>query len=965
MLIKLIPEPPHPAVLFALTFPNTPFAYPPDRPYSSVQAETVLGTPIALTQGWVNQLTAIALDDLDAPVALHALDRAAGVATLLQEVTFDIPSCTVRCSFIDGSVEEWIWPIGAKTVPTAKRPRSLSGASLMRRYIDMLDGVVKDVNQSTVEEEREKQEELFALQQQQLEQQRRRSESSVPPPAPHRQASKTHKKQRSFFMNFVASIVNLSPASSVHSHPRLPPPLSPLTSSPSKRTPWTVPLPLTPTTPQTPAHVTSPFPLLWTPNHTPRQILRPVEPAISASRALRWRARSTLVDTFRRFVLPEIVVRSSFGTYRNYHAINVNICGEGAGKVGAGYYMWVIESVLRRAGERIDELASMAAAAGSELMDRDRDRRTRAKIFPRFSVPRRKIGGTQELIHQASMGQLCHATDEDTAERERERREAEYFASTTQSVQPPPLFSDEEDSTEDAKDARSVSRSDHNAILVEDEDCDTIESDTDGSSVHTPSSGHDSFTFPPSPAKLVKSLTIAPSPVSPRRPSSLPRVVSPLPTPRKPSLSFLTTECLSPGSLPPVEMAEYKSLSRLTGKLQHLLISARARAAQAESEAKQRELLLEMRSRRRAWLNRSLGSNTADKASGGKSDGGCTTYGYLSSCVMATPYKSSPLARWVWTSEDWEYVPPGYDEEYDDDIILQERMRFNAGDEDGEQVGFGYRLKRMSAGRGGKMRGETTLFPVSEEEEDCERVMDSRHAQGDEEALMGMGIGEEGLNEDLRELELGLAGFGLDLEGGDMAWAEDEEMGLPRGEYRLTSNAAGGPGVKVAFDIERPRVRVRTNSMYEHSASFGRHQIQQSLNLKGSSDDDEKTSSFDSCSESSPPGLAASSLLCQPLTTNNSGDVDGGNLFKPQAVFTPPTSIQVDASIIPDFITTADGAVGMDEFTLSMDLPLPLRVRSPPPMVRPGILGSDAKALTLPLSQNGRLVQLETVPDAR
>ncbi|PFH51197.1 hypothetical protein AMATHDRAFT_47342 [Amanita thiersii Skay4041] len=941
MLIRLIPDSPHPSVLFALTFANTPFAYSTERthniPHASIHNEAAHGTPICISPGWTNQLAALANDDLDAPTALHALDRAAGIPTLLQEVTLDIPSCTIRCLFIDGSVEEWAWPPPSPCnaqnpgVPADKRPRALGGAAAMRHYLDMLEGVIKDVAQSTIEEDRERQKELFALQQQQQEQQRRRNECTFTHPSIPRANIKSHKKQRSFFMNFVASIVNLSPASSANLHPRLPPPLSPVSPIPPKLSPHSVPLPLTPTPPPTPTFIRSPFPPLWSPpSRTLKQTLRSIEPPINASRALRWHARSALVDTFRRFVLPEIAVRCSYGSYRNSHAINMTSCHpDNLGKVGGGYYVWILESVLRRAGERMDELVSMAAAAGMEASDRDRERRIKSKIFPRFSVQRRKSHGANTSVNQAPVPvHSRRVSGEDMVEKERERREAEYFASTTQSVHPPSLFSDEEeDHMEEGRRRRSIhmpgSHNDCDAVIVEDDETDTIETDTDGSSVHTPSSGHESFTFPLPSSKPAVPPKCPTTPLG-YKTTALPnvptmRLVSPSPVPARSSLSSAMTDCPPPGSLPPTEMAEYKSLSRLTGKLQHLLLVARARVAHAENEARQREALLELRSRRRAWLNRALKINVRKPGIPGG-----VSYGYHSTCSMSAPFKSSQLARWTWTSEDWEYVPPGSELEDDDDIILQERTRFSVGD---EIDGFGYKLKKPNS------RVQAKLFPVSEEEEDEAE----QHRRGDEEALMGMGIGdgEDGMCEDLRELELGMDGFGLDLESGEVGWGDDEDIGGHRGEHRLTSIVAG-PGVRIAFEVERPKVRVRTSSMYEQKTPFERPLlVQQSLEKKS----DQSSILPDQSIPAQQSGLQPSSLLCQPLRTGSSAgeasEKDGDSQSLRGAIFTPPVGKESGNPVVESAVSplstveeTSLLAEEMEELTLSMDLPPHARLRA-------------------------------------
>jgi len=201
MLIKLISESPNPAVLFALTFANTPFAYSPDKPLPSVPDDISLETALFTSLGWANQLNTLAIDDLDPPTALHALDRAAGIPTLLQEVTLDVPSNIVRCLFVDGSVEEWMWPANPQTlVPVEKRPRLPSNPVFVRSYFEKLQNIVNDVAQSAAEENRERQRDSYLSQQQQEEQQRS-TEASTPDPRP---PVRTHKKQRSFFMNIVA-----------------------------------------------------------------------------------------------------------------------------------------------------------------------------------------------------------------------------------------------------------------------------------------------------------------------------------------------------------------------------------------------------------------------------------------------------------------------------------------------------------------------------------------------------------------------------------------------------------------------------------------------------------------------------------------------------------------------------------------------------------------------------------------
>ena len=555
--------------------------------------------------------------------------------------------------------------------------------------------------------------------------------------------------------------------------------------------------------------------------------------------------------------------------------------------------------MLRRAGERMDELAQMAAAAGVEA-GKERDRRTRTKLFPRFSVARRKANGSNLQVTTNTLTR--RSAEEDRAQRERDRREAEYFASTTQSVQSPHLFSDEEeDATDDGRPKSSLRR--REPTTNEDEDTDSIETDTDGSSVHTPSSGHETFIFPPPLSKSGNPNM----PAVPPKSTGIARVVRPTPVQAKPPPATLIPECPPPGSLPPTEMAEYKSLSRLTGKLQYLLIGAHARAAQAESEAKQREVVVEVRSRRRAWLNRSFGPLSPSTGAKGKWDNG-TFCGYIATCTMSTPYMSSPLAKCVWTAEDWEYAP---DVCVEHEVLFQERTRPCASN-NAEQVGFGYQLRRMGSERGAK-RGEPKLFPVTEEEEE-----EFIPVQGDEETLMGKRMRDDGL----RELELGVAGLGLDLEAGEMAWIED------------------GGAFKTGIELDRPKVRKRTSSMYEHKSPFGRPQNPQF------SQTEQKTL----CDSSHPPGLTTSSLLCQPLTTSDPRD---NQKLKPQIVFVPPP---VDKALICESFVSEIKDSG--EFTLSMDIPPPKRARSPP-----SVYGNLPATAPLPSPQSAKEFQFTIVPE--
>jgi hypothetical protein len=41
------------------------------------------------------------------PHAIHALDRAADLISIVMEMTFDIPALVISCKMVDVTVEEW------------------------------------------------------------------------------------------------------------------------------------------------------------------------------------------------------------------------------------------------------------------------------------------------------------------------------------------------------------------------------------------------------------------------------------------------------------------------------------------------------------------------------------------------------------------------------------------------------------------------------------------------------------------------------------------------------------------------------------------------------------------------------------------------------------------------------------------------------------------------------------------
>ncbi|KAL4263851.1 hypothetical protein AB1N83_005458 [Pleurotus pulmonarius] len=413
---------------------------------------------------WANQLNCLAADELDVPTSHHCLDKAACIPSLLESITFDLITMTASCSFVDGVSAEW--PLFDPVCLKA------------------LHGVVNDVSMSALEAERERFREKE-------EEQQRLLDLMTPPPSPLK--PKGHKKQRSLLMTMIASLVPLGRQSLA---PTLP------TSAP-------------PSPPPSPRPTTSSFASFPPPSQGPD------------ARTLRRRARSTLVDTFRRYILPELT--------RHFPR--------------AGYYAWIVQSTLRRASMRANALIEKS---GGHIPDLARPRR----------------GDWIEF------GQ-------------------DPFLDTTTACTPSSLYDDDDDDT-----------------------------DTDGSSVHTPSSSH----FNTMTSTYTSQFASSSQPSTPyNRPPSSHSL--PMYTPR-PTLS-------------PQEVEEYHILSNLIARLQHLFIAVQSQNTHIENDNAHHEAMLEIRSRRRAWLNRNLvGSARCSSRTIG----------------LSMPFRSSPLAQSSWTCEEYDLV---------------------------------------------------------------------------------------------------------------------------------------------------------------------------------------------------------------------------------------------------------------------------------------------------------------------
>ncbi|TFK52943.1 hypothetical protein OE88DRAFT_1643673 [Heliocybe sulcata] len=432
-------------------------------------------------------LQRLATSELELPGSIHALDKSAWVVCVLQEVTFDLCAETITCVFVDGQREEW--PIVGGTA---------------NRCVKALESVLNDVNSSAKENEKER---SAGVEENQHHSRQSSTNTIKPTDGPVK-----HKKQRSLLMSLVASLV---PHSAHHHAPSRDPPAPP-------------------------AVVQAPPQLPLLPSQIPL-----------SGKQLRRRARSTLTDTYRLFVLPELLSRLSPG----------------------GYYTWIMQSMIGRAQRRMRELAEERGLREMRTSD--------GQIG--WTCGRQIVGGS-EVEGEGDM-----------------------------------FWDEDEEGPGDGE---------------------SLETETDGSSVHTPTdSMHESLPSSPSSPVL-------PSPTSPKQQqdSYFPPPSLPIPSPGKRAHKRSYT---SAGPHPP--------LSRLTHLL-HLHMNV-----QQSITGEQDHVLsvLEIKSRRRAW------SNGARVGILGALGHGASGLG------LSMPVRSSPLARCVPVSAGEEWVSVWDDD--DDDESWDER----------------------------------------------------------------------------------------------------------------------------------------------------------------------------------------------------------------------------------------------------------------------------------------------------
>ncbi|KAF4613059.1 hypothetical protein D9613_011065 [Agrocybe pediades] len=556
MLLKLIPAHTEPTIHFSLSFADLPPGLP---------------TPAA----WTAQLAQLMLEDLEVPATLHSLDRAVGVSSLLEEVELDIALGEVRCRFIDGKVESWGFWEGV----TSSSICQWDGSAYGKRLTNALESIIRDVNESTLEDER-------AARERELEKEkadsRRRSmsvsttTSGAKSSAPNGKVSR-HKKQRSFFMQIVScvgSIINLTGPSS--------PTASRFNtfSSASNST-----------------------------QHQAYSVTYNRPPSVPATstraRSLRRAARSALVDTYRLFVLSQLI-----------HRLPGPVLEENGGQLiksvsssstahrpdPVNFTVWILHSIRRRALERMEQILQEA-----ELEFKSRNAELNGRTSFSNDPSRGLVATTMEVPLSFS------DDEEDTVDR-----------SSTSSSAVPELDSrmEVDSDSDDGSSLHTPTSASHQHAWP----APAIQSGSDISSITSSNASQTSLTRPPVPPKDINRTGVAKA----RNSSMFNAVPVPAPSP---------TQHLSPAAL-----HEYTDLLDLRTRLRQLLLFAASQSRVISEEKRTRLEVLAVKSRRRAWSNKAL-SLVAKSRSG---LGGQEAYG------LATAFRSSPLAKYMWTAEDLE-----------------------------------------------------------------------------------------------------------------------------------------------------------------------------------------------------------------------------------------------------------------------------------------------------------------------
>ncbi|GJJ16307.1 hypothetical protein Clacol_010604 [Clathrus columnatus] len=295
---------PFPTILFTLTFPAP------------------LPESLPLPLAWDSHLQIVNNLRIAPPPDVHALDKSAAWVSLIDTVNFDLGTLTLTCTFIDHSKEEW--PLSSPCVL-------------------LLETVISDVNRSAKEAESEA--EAHSLR------------DHLPSTLKDRDTLAHRYRLRlqltpiqiSVQMELFSLVPLPSSRTSTPASTRPPSPnshLSTSTSGSSLKSSTAVSL--------SPSQLQNEISI-------PPEIITP-PPGVPISRYLRRRARSTLVDAFRRFVLPELGYR--------YRSEMVRVNPRVSLPHGGPFYaLWATRSMMRSVTAEMERVLMGCGRSDSEGRD--------------------------------------------------------------------------------------------------------------------------------------------------------------------------------------------------------------------------------------------------------------------------------------------------------------------------------------------------------------------------------------------------------------------------------------------------------------------------------------------------------------------------------------------------------------------------------------------------------------------
>lgn len=342
---------------------------------------------------------------------------------------------------------------------------------------------------------------------------------------------------------------------------------------------------------------------------TASAICVPSTPGASArARALRRNARSTLVDTFRRFVLSELASRYYVGP--NFRlAMGIEDGKEmdcpymyRYQRERGGFTIWILHSMRRRAMERMEQLLEEAGTPTSIVALRHRE--------------------IDNMLQTTTMDVPLSFSDE----------EDEGDDQPSVNTEEPPANSgvgagDHAGTVNDSSQTRPPMPTRRTSSMTS-HSCDSVSthsSSTTGSSAESTSTAATSVESDSSSKDLAESSSEREYPL------------------RRESLLNIKEQDHPPlHHLSLASQHEYMQLYDLRTRLNNLVQFAATQARVVVEESRSRADVLLVRSKRRAWLNKALKHPHVP----GRDNAGANAYGF------AAPFRSSPLAMYVVSADD-------------------------------------------------------------------------------------------------------------------------------------------------------------------------------------------------------------------------------------------------------------------------------------------------------------------------